>query len=86
MEKEEIQTAINLPGEEVDDGDDRATAKQIDLLTTLGVTGLSAEMSCDEASEIFDLNFKKRYVDIEYNPKLWEKYGYNPFSRIDGTS
>ncbi|PIN89028.1 hypothetical protein COU60_05125 [Candidatus Pacearchaeota archaeon CG10_big_fil_rev_8_21_14_0_10_34_76] len=24
-------------------------------------------------------------VEVEYNPGLWDKYGYNPFSRRDGT-
>ncbi len=26
-----------------------------------------------------------REVTVEYNPSLWEAYGWNPFSRVDGT-
>ena len=31
----------------------------------------------------FNGKLKPTLVDIEYNPELWERYGYNPFSRID---
>ena len=33
----------------------------------------------------FHGRLKPRTVEVEYNPTLWEKYGFNPFSRIDET-
>ena len=33
----------------------------------------------------FGGKLKPLEVDIEYNPELWAKYGFNPFERIDGT-
>jgi len=43
-------------------------------------------LTFDTANEIyFGGKLKPREVDVEYTPQLWEKYGFNPFSRIDGT-
>ncbi|GEM_PF-2688678 len=33
----------------------------------------------------FDKKIDILGMEIEYDPSLWDKYGYNPFSRIDGT-
>lgn len=43
-------------------------------------------MLFNNANQIyFQGRLKPRTVEVEYNPQLWEKYGFNPFSRIDGT-
>lgn len=40
----------------------------------------------DNANELFfQGRVQARKVEAEYDPSLWNKYGYNPFSRIDGT-
>lgn len=35
------------------------------------------------ANSCFDLGLNPIQIEREYNPSLWDKYGYNPFSRID---
>lgn len=34
------------------------------------------------ANKIFNLGLEPKTVDIEYDPSLWDKYGYNPYSRL----
>ncbi|MBI2043243.1 hypothetical protein HYT25_02545 [Candidatus Pacearchaeota archaeon] len=37
------------------------------------------------ANNVFNPGLKSQLAEVEYNPELWEAYGYNPFSRVDGT-
>lgn len=40
----------------------------------------------DTGNEIyFQGRLKPRLVTVEYNPQLWKAYGFNTFSRVDGT-
>jgi dihydroorotase len=36
------------------------------------------------ANHLFDLDCEEQEFDARYDPGLWEKYGYNPFARVDG--
>jgi dihydroorotase len=48
--------------------------------------GLLEDMTFNTANRLFFNNsLLKREVDVEYNPELWDKYGFNPFSRVDGS-
>ena len=43
------------------------------------------DITFNNANRIFKLGLAPRLAEVEYNPLLWVAYGYNPFSRIDGT-
>ena len=32
---------------------------------------------------LFENSLDRETIDVEYNPTIWDKYGYNPFSRLD---
>lgn len=59
--------------------------KGIQILRKAGIREtLLEDMIFHNANNLFNLGLKPRTVEVEYNPQLWEAYGYNPFSRIDG--
>lgn len=35
------------------------------------------------ANKIFNLNLQSKEVEVEYQPRLWKAYGYNPFSEVE---
>lgn len=49
--------------------------------------GMREDHICDltfnNANRIFNLGLQSREVEREYRPELWDRYGFNPFSRID---
>jgi dihydroorotase len=60
--------------------------KGIELLKKEGMSDERIkELSFGCANRIFNLKLKENMVDVEYNHDLWTKYGYNSFSRIDGS-
>lgn len=57
--------------------------KAIELLRKLSISEiLLRDMTFETANRIFDLWLPPKIVDIEYDTSLWDKYGYNPFSRL----
>lgn len=60
--------------------------KAVELLRFHGMPEQTLEaMLFHNANRIFRMNLEPVFVDVKYNPDLWNVYGYNPFSRIDGT-
>jgi dihydroorotase len=60
--------------------------KGIELLRGYGINeGLLEDITFNNANRVFGLGLDKKMTSVEYNPTLWEAYGYNPFSRIDGS-
>ena len=60
--------------------------KGIELLQRLGCPQVViSRMTFGVANAIFHLNLKPQDVNVTYQPSLWDKYGYNPFSCVDGT-
>lgn len=58
--------------------------KGIELLAKLGVQRDRIDrMTFECANNIFGLGMLPNEIDCDYHPQSWEKYGYNPFSRID---
>lgn len=58
--------------------------KGIELLRKEGIDEyLLEKLIFHNANKIFKLGLTPRRIDAEYNPALWDAYGYNPFSRID---
>ena len=61
------------------------------MLLELGMSEQKLQsMSFDKANEIFELGLTRDCEGFPeekliYSPALWNVYGYNPFSRIDGT-
>ena len=58
------------------------------LIATLRKHGISEKLLenlfFNNANRIFfNGQLKPRMVEVQYNPELWEAYGYNPFSRIE---
>lgn len=61
--------------------------KGIELLRDGGIMDRLLEaITYRNANIIFRLGLPRQLVDKEYNPVLWEAYGFNPFARVDGTS
>jgi len=61
--------------------------KGIELLRKNGMSQeLLDNMTFHTANRLFNLGLSPKKVEIEYKPSLWESYGYNPFSRVDGRS
>jgi len=57
--------------------------KGIELLHKFGMDPERiAELTFHNANRVFNLRLEPREVDVEYNPELWTKYGWNPFDRI----
>ncbi len=55
----------------------------IQLLRELGIgEERLRSLTFEKANEVFELGLTPTMVDIEYQPKLWDKYFSNPFSRI----
>ena len=60
--------------------------KGIDLLQKAGMKKETLdELTFHNANRIFRLGLEPKEVTVEYDPQRWEFYGWNPFSRIDGT-
>lgn len=58
--------------------------KGIELLRKYGMKEpLLEDLLFINSNHIFGLQLPKKEVEVEYDPSLWVKYGYNPFSRID---
>lgn len=47
--------------------------------------GLLYNLIFHNSNRIYNLGLSPNLVEAEYNSELWKDYGYNPFSRIDGT-
>lgn len=61
--------------------------KGIEMLRKAGIEESTLEnLLFYNANRIFQLNLSPIEVDVGYNPRLWDAYGYNPFSTIDGTT
>ena len=55
----------------------------IELLRENGISEERLEdITFNNANRIFDLGLQKEYVEVEYDPSMWEFYGYNPFIRL----
>ncbi|MDP3882155.1 MAG: hypothetical protein Q8Q31_04745 [Nanoarchaeota archaeon] len=60
--------------------------KGIELLRDYGISkGLLDNLIFNNSNRIFNLDLEPKEVEILYNPDLWTAYGWNPFSRIDGS-
>lgn len=58
--------------------------KGIQKLRELGMhEGLIENVTFYNPNRIFQLDLEPRQVEVEYDRSLWDKYGYNPFSRVD---
>lgn len=56
----------------------------IEILTRYGMSRARIDdMIFHNANKVFGLGLTPREVNIDYNPILWRKYGFNPFSRYD---
>ena len=61
--------------------------KGIELLIKNGMSEEDlADLTFHNANSLFRLRLKPRIIEVEYDPTLWDAYGWNPFSRIDGGS
>lgn len=60
--------------------------KGVELLRGHGMHEICVQdMLFYNSNRIFKLNLSPKEIDIEYNPSRWHSYGYNPFSRVDGS-
>ena len=60
--------------------------RRVELWKQEGMSSETCErLLFDTANDLFQLGLQKSYVECGYRPELWEVYGYNPFSRVDGT-
>lgn len=61
--------------------------KRIELLRELGIDESHLErLLFTTANELFFRGeLTPSTVEVEYNPEIWSKYGWNPFRQIDGT-
>jgi dihydroorotase-like cyclic amidohydrolase len=58
--------------------------KGIELLRKFGIKeNVLRDVTFGYINNLFKLNLRPVEVDVEYQPSLWDKYGYNPFSRIE---
>jgi dihydroorotase-like cyclic amidohydrolase len=56
----------------------------IELLRKFGISSeLLDNMIFHNANKLFKWNLTPQIVDIKYDPTLWDRYGYNPFIRLD---
>ena len=60
--------------------------KRVELWRKLGMSeNTASKLLFGIANNIFQLGLEKKQVKKEYHPELWATYGWNPFSRVDGT-
>ncbi len=59
--------------------------KGIEILRKVVGERKTEDMTYRVANSVFRLGLPRVEVEREYNPELFQMYGYNPFSRIDGT-
>lgn len=60
--------------------------KGIELLRSHGMPeSMLRGLLFEDANEILQLELPAREVEGEYDPTMWDAYGYNPFSRVDGS-
>ena len=61
--------------------------KAIEILRSLGAKEDLIERMCfDNPNRLFfNGKIRPEYANVEYDPSLWDKYGINPYSRIDGS-
>jgi dihydroorotase len=60
--------------------------KGIELLRQKGIDGqLLEDITFNNANRIFRLGLVKELADVRYDPSIWSRYGWNPFSRVDGS-
>ena len=58
----------------------------IELLRQVGIKDETLDsLIFRNANTLFNLEIEPEIVDTEYDPSLWEAYGWNPFSAVDGT-
>ena len=61
--------------------------KGIELLIRNGMNEEDlADLTFHNTNSLFGLRLKPRIIEVEYDSTLWDAYGWNPFSRIDGGS
>ncbi len=61
--------------------------KGIELLRKLKVSEEKIQdLTFEFANRLYCLNQTPKSVEVEYDPRLWQAYGWNPFSRIDQIS
>lgn len=59
------------------------TPRGIQLLREAGISEPSLRrLMFDNANEVFGLGLEPFEVETEYDPSRWDKYGWNPFSRL----
>jgi dihydroorotase-like cyclic amidohydrolase len=59
----------------------------IEMLRAMGINSeVLNELTFRHANQIFKMGLPEKIVEVEYRPELWASYGYNPFSRVDGTT
>ena len=44
---------------------------------------LLEDITFNNANKVFDLGLPRQEIELNYDVSLWDKYGYNPFSRLD---
>lgn len=58
--------------------------KGIEILAGLGIDQARLDkLIALNALRIFNLSIGAPSKDVQYNPDLWDSYGFNPFSRVD---
>ncbi len=58
--------------------------KGVELLQKLGIKqGVLDNILFYNVNEVYGLKQTAHLVDVEYNPHLWDAYGFNPFSKFD---
>ena len=58
--------------------------KGIELLRKNGISEEQLEnLVFKNSNSVFRLGLNPNRVDVQYDPRLWDVYGYNPFSRVD---
>lgn len=56
------------------------------LMKDYGMTrGHLYDLIFHKANDVFEMGLEETEVETQYDPAAWDKYGWNPFSRIDGT-
>lgn len=55
----------------------------IELLRKLGMSEPTlADLTFHRANEVFRMGLRPELVEATYTPKMWDRYGWNPFSRL----